>query len=263
MPISREELVARSLLHANSITGGSLTLPAMLDNNQFNQLSPEEKAGVVERYATLSRNHPASHQVPSLGSTIAQGARNGLIGSVLPTALAGVIAVPTIAAISASMGNRTAMVEIMKRTAAPLALAAGIGMTSGIVGSVLGRAMTSDNNRYIQDLVSSVHKEEDPDTRRVRAMALVAASPALNRRAVATENIGHNMSQQLIGRFLGGGETQEMFQSIIPADNLQLPDGSVQRFPYNDFRFVGGLGQLTTDRSTTPAFKIVPNSEVH
>ena len=57
MPLDRSELIARSLLHANAVTGGSLTLPAMIDNLQFQQLPPEERARVVEQYAMLSNHH--------------------------------------------------------------------------------------------------------------------------------------------------------------------------------------------------------------
>lgn len=260
MPLSREELVARSLLHANTMTGGSLTLPAMIDNQQFNQLSPEEKAFVVEKYATLSKTHPASHQVPTLGSTIAHGAKAGLVGSVLPTILAGVIAVPTIAAISASMGNRVAMMDILRRTATPLAIAGGIGMASGIVGHVLGRAMTSDNNNYISKLVQSVQDEEDPDEKRIKAMALVAASPTLNRRAGSLDMAGVNLTQQILGNYLGSGaKTKEMFDTHIGGHSVELPDGRTQRFNYDNFNFVGGLDRLVGESQGRPAFKIVPN----
>lgn len=262
MPLTREDLIARSLLHANMMTGGALNLPAMLDSNQFNQLSPESKAEVVERYAALSKVHPASHQTPSIGSTIAHGARAGLVGSVLPTALAGVIAVPTIAAVSASMGNRVAMLDILKRTASPLALASGIGIAAGITGSLLGRAMTADNNKYLQNLVNSVSEDEDPDTRKVRAMALVAASPALNRRSITTGNVGHNMTQQIISRYLGQGDvTKDMFEKIIPSQRLLQPNGYVAEYPYNDFSYVHGVGTLTGDavENNPPKYKIVPN----
>lgn len=259
MSLSREELVARSLLHANTMTGGSLTLPAMLDNNQFQQLSPEEKAAVVEQYATLSKTHPASHQVPTLGSTIAHGAKAGLIGSVLPTILAGVIAVPTVAAISASMGNRVAMMDILRRTATPLAIAGGIGMASGVVGHVLGRAMTSDNNNYISKLVKSVQEEQDPDERRIKSMALVAASPTLNRRGSSLDMAGVNLTQQIIGNYLGSDQTQDMFNKAIRSHSFELPNGARKDFTYKDFNYLEGMDRMINEPNARPAFKIVPN----
>ncbi len=259
MPLDRSELIARSLLHANAITGGNLTLPAMIDNQQFQQLPPEERAKVVEQYAMLSNHQQQYHNTPSIMSTIGSGAKNGLLTAALPTILAGVITVPTLAAVTASMGQRVPMMNLIKRTAAPLALAGGIGIAAGIAGSLLGRAHSADNNKYIGHLVNSIRDEPDDQTRQIKAMSILAAAPTLNRRTQATENMGANITSGLIGNYLAPNDrTKSMFTGILPRTIVALPNGATTQFNYNNWNYVEGHEGMIDDLSGSPTHKIVP-----
>lgn len=259
MPLDRSELIARSLLHANAVTGGSLTLPAMIDNLQFQQLPPEERARVVEQYAMLSNHHRENPNSPSILSTIGSGAKNGLLTSALPTILAGVITVPTLAAVTASMGQRVPMMSLVKRTAAPLALAGGIGIAAGIAGSLLGRAHSADNNKYIGHLVNSIRDEPDDQARQIKAMSILAAAPTLNRRTQATENMGANITSGLVGNYLAPTQrTKDMFTGILPRTVVALPNGATTQFNYNNWNYVEGHEGMINDLSGNPTHKIVP-----
>lgn len=262
MPLDRSELIARSLLHANQITGGGVSLPAMVDNPHFSKLTPEEKADIVGQYADLTRGGVSSQ--PSLLSAIGSGAKHGLVTSILPTALAGVVAVPTVAALTASFGKKVPMLNIAERVVAPLALAGAIGVGAGIAGSLIGRVQSQENNRYLSRILDSIRQEQDPDTRAIKSMALVAASPTLNRRGQALEQYGNALSGSLIGHYINPrGETKKMFNQILPEYEVQIPgNNKPMSYDYKDFSFVKGLDTLTTHPAgSNPKYKIVPNGE--
>ena len=259
MPITKEELIARSLLQANQMTGGALTVPSMMDNSQFNKLDVLERAEIIKQYADLSANHPATKITPSLGTTIASGARVGFLHSVLPMLTTGLVTVPTVAALTKSFGNPTAMMDIAKRVSLPLAAGVGVGMASGIVASLMGRAQAGENNAYLQHILQGIRSEQDPDEKRVKAMALVAATPTLNRRANMFDSYSHNLTQQLIGNFINPSAT-ETFENALPQGAVVMPDGSHRVFNYNDWRYVEGLPHLTTEKGN-PRFKIVRNEQ--
>lgn len=243
MPLTRSELIARSLIHANKMTAGTVPLPALIDHNHFNHLSPEEKADVIDQYsrqAVLQNIDTA----PGILTTIGSGIKNGLISSIIPAIASTALTMPTLAALQASRGNPVAMKDILRRTLVPVGVIAGIGAGVGVASEFMQRGVNSSNNAYLQKILKSVNDEPDSEQRRVKAMALVAAAPYLNRKMQASENIAPAVRTNLLERYLDPSVAPEMMKEFMGNDTYHKDGGKITKTEYNDWRMLRGVGPI-------------------
>lgn len=249
MPLTRSELIARSLVHANQMTGGNVPLPALIDHNHFNHLSPEEKAEVITQYARHSANG-AVHEQPTVLNTVMTGAKAGLMASIVPAVASGALTLPSLLALRAATGNQTAMKDVLRRTLIPVGILGGLGVASGIVSEFIQRGNNAANNQYVHKILESVRDEGDADEQRVKSMALVAAAPYLNRRIQGTEAVGPNVRQQLITNYMHPG-TEHMISEVMGVDKFTATNASgreaTTEVPYNNWNWVRGVGPIHKD----------------
>lgn len=247
MPITRSELIARSLVHADKMTHGQVSLPALVDHNHFNQLSPEEKAAVIQHYALLTEGKGNEAAQGHL-DTIMTGAKKGLLASIIPAIGSTALTVPSLLAIRAASGNKDATLDIIRRSLVPAGILAGAGAGIGIFSEYMERANSAANNKYISRMLENIHNETDEQEKQVKAMSLVATAPTLNRRLQASEGIGPNIRKYLLDEYMNPGVTPGMVDKIMGQDTYIREDGAKVKGRYNNWGYVRNV----------PTHKLIP-----
>ncbi len=240
MPITRSELIARSLVHADKVTHGSISLPALVDHTHFNHLSPEEKAAVIQHYAELTGGRGNDVEQGHL-DTIATGAKKGLLASIIPALASGALTLPSLLAIRAATGNKEALKDVLRRTLIPVAAVSGVGAATGIFSQYMERANAAADNKYIAKMLEGIHQEQDPQEKQIKSMSLVATAPYLNRKLQGSEALGPNIRSHIFSRLLDPEFAETSMSKMLGQDTYTNEDGMKNYAHYKDWNYVRGV----------------------
>lgn len=239
MPLSRTDLIARGLAQANSTSASNIPLTAMLENQHFHLLSPEEKVEIVQKYADLTSGN--TKEIGSVIDYAKGGAINALLYS-LPLALAaGVFTAPPMKVIK-NIKSMRALRNVAERIVTPIALTSGLAATFGGIQGLVKRTEDQATNRYLHAALSRVREEEDPDMKAVNSASILAMNPEINRNRIEA---GYSPTSQFAANAMGPWINQERHQEVGPRFTATITNGTNPPedhvVHYNDWSHVLGI----------------------